>query len=482
MNLLERVQDYLAHEQLLRPESRAVVAVSGGPDSLCLLHVLQRLSAYRLHVAHLDHGLRSDSAAEAHFVRETAQAWGLPVTVGQADLGGPDRQGPGLEQEARDARYRFLVRVAEDWGAEAIVTGHTASDQVETIVMHFLRGAGVHGLRGMRPRVDLSTWGFLQLERPIHLVRPLLECTRDETRAYCQRHDLSPRQDPSNLDRTYLRNRIRLDLIPVLEEYQPALHSILPRTGRVMRATADLLDELAQEALEDCARTAGKQSWALVRDRYTGLPLIVRWEVIRRLVRALGPEVDELDFETVERAQTAIQAGLEGRHSLAADLELESAGAEVVIRRQGARVRFPQVPQIEDEGDVQLPAEIDLADGWRLTLSIQALAEDERFAITRGAGGWSDPYRDALDADGLARRLTLRSPREGDRFQPLGMEGSMPLADFFINEGIPRLQRKRWPLLTSEGVVVWVAGLRLADSVRVTENSDEIVHLKLHKP
>ncbi len=479
MDLLERMREFLARERLLRAESRIVVAVSGGPDSLCLLHLLWRLSAYDLHVAHLDHGLRSESAAEAQFVRETGEEWGLPVTVVQAEPGGEMRQEAGVEQAAREARYRFLVRVAKDYGAEAIVTGHTASDQVETIVMNFLRGAGVHGLGGIEPWVDLSQWTFLDLEQPLALVRPLLNITGAETRAYCERHRLSPRHDPSNLDRTYLRNRVRLDLIPILENYQPALDSVLLRTGRVMRAAAGLLEELTDEAIEHSVRPAGTEARALAREPYQRLPLVVRWELLRRLLREMDPGEGEVSFEVVERAQKVIEQGRDGRHTLIGDLELEAAGAEFVLRGRGALVRFPQVPQIDEQCDCDPPAEVPLADGWRLTLSVEPLDLAERDRILQGAGDWADPHREAVDAAKLPRPLHLRAPRNGDRFQPLGMEGSMPLSDFFINEGISRLQRPRWPLLTADGIVIWVVGVRVSDLAKVTADTDEIVRLEV---
>src|SRR5688572_15639933 len=228
MDLHKRVWDALNSQQLLSLETPLVVAVSGGPDSLCLLHVLHKLSVehpLRLHVAHLDHGLRPEAHDEATFVRQEAESLGLPVHLGTADTrayAAKHRQ--STEEAARSVRYAFLAEVARLAGARHVVVAHTADDQAETVLMHFLRGAGLAGLKGMLPVTELGSWmsevrgqrSELSDVRPLtsdlFLVRPLLTTTRAEVEAYCAENGLAPRRDASNADTQYLRNRLRHEL------------------------------------------------------------------------------------------------------------------------------------------------------------------------------------------------------------------------------------------------------------------------------
>ena len=243
MTLMQTVRSTFQRYHLIDPGQALVVGVSGGPDSLCLLHVLRELApdlALRLHVAHLHHGLRGvDADADAAFVQETAVAWGLPVTIEHADVAALAQQtGMSLEEAARHARYSFLARVAERNGARAIAVGHTADDQVETVLMHFLRGSGLAGLRGMQPVSDFGFW--MRGAEPAAaiggavLLRPMLSVSRAEILDYCADHGLTPRFDRSNEDTTFFRNRLRHELLPLLETYNPQIRRILLNSATVL--------------------------------------------------------------------------------------------------------------------------------------------------------------------------------------------------------------------------------------------------------
>lgn len=242
-----RVQAYLSAYQLWRSDAHLLVAVSGGPDSLALLHMLWQLREqcpFQIHVAHFDHQLRGpQSAAEAAFVAATATAWQLPVTVGTANL--PAQLGPGTNKAAaaRAARYRFLATLAAQLQAAAVLVAHHADDQAETVLLHLLHGAGSAGLRGMHVATAWAVWGRPYLPNataplastgPV-LLRPLLDTSRAELEAYCTQHQLDPRHDPSNHDQQAIRNRIRHHLIPILASYNPQISAALGRTAELLR-------------------------------------------------------------------------------------------------------------------------------------------------------------------------------------------------------------------------------------------------------
>lgn len=305
MDLLHRVTAFCDRYALLPHGARVVVAVSGGPDSLCLLHLLGRLREARrltLHVAHLDHRLRPDSADDARFVAEVARAWQLPVVVEQADVAAlAQRQGEGLEAAARAARLDFLARAAQELGADRIALGHNADDQAETVLLRLLRGAGPGGLAAMRPRRRLderdpdSPW----------LIRPLLETPRSAIEAYCAAQGLVPRRDSTNDTTIFLRNRVRGYILPLLKTYNPNIVATLGRTARICAEEDDLLQQLTRQSWE---RNVRVEDGAITIDRpaFAALHPALQRRIIRQAAAVLGLR---LEARHLDLALAAIAAG-----------------------------------------------------------------------------------------------------------------------------------------------------------------------------
>ena len=255
------VADALQSAPVFEMGAPLVVGVSGGADSLCLLHALHALRALapelglRLHVAHLDHGLRATSAADAAWVRALCVAWELPCTLDRCDVRAlAEREGRSLEDAARQARYRFLAQVARQVGARAVAVGHTADDQAETVLLHLIRGTGLEGLAGMAPD---AAWPLPDEQGTdgLRLLRPLLALTRADTEAYCAAVGLTPRQDESNRDLAYARNRVRLELLPLLRELNPGITATL---GRTAAAIAGDVAALRSVELRGLGRNRGR--------------------------------------------------------------------------------------------------------------------------------------------------------------------------------------------------------------------------------
>ncbi len=260
MPLLEQVKKTIQRYQMLGSGDAVVVGVSGGPDSLCLLHLLLCLRDeydLTLHIAHLNHRLRGTEAdSDAAFVGQLAQKWALPATVESRDVAALAEEGRlAIEEAARQARYAFLARTARQVGAQRIAVGHNADDQVETIVMHWLRGAGLAGLRGMQPVSKLEEMRLGEEKEAVGhktvdllLIRPLLETPRSAIEAYCAAHELEPRFDRSNLDTTYYRNRLRHELLPFLETFNPRIREVILRSASIFSADYAYLREQAIQA------------------------------------------------------------------------------------------------------------------------------------------------------------------------------------------------------------------------------------------
>ena len=258
MDFLTNLHRFITRHDLLPRGSPVIVGVSGGADSLCLLHALHALAPdneWRLHVAHLNHQLRgAEAQADADFVRDIAQHWGLPYTIESRDVAAFARHHKlSLEEAARQVRYGFLLDVAQAQHSDVIAVAHNADDQTESVLMHLLRGSGLAGLRGMLPKMRLEEYRILHpqsaIQNPkskIYLVRPLLEIPRSAIDEYCQQHDLHPRVDATNADTTYFRNRLRHELLPTLETYNPNIRSILRRTADVIAAEYEILQAHTQ--------------------------------------------------------------------------------------------------------------------------------------------------------------------------------------------------------------------------------------------
>lgn len=476
--LTERVAAYLAREHLLSPDQKVVVGVSGGPDSLCLLDVLTGLGFPTL-VAHFDHRWRSGSWRDAQFVLRTARRLGLPAVVERAERG---EATPGADEEAaRISRYRFLVREARRWGASAIATGHTADDQAETILMHLLRGTGVHGLRGMTPRTDLRTWGALGNPNDLSLVRPLLGTTRAETEAYCRERGFRPRRDPTNLDRSFFRNRLRHELLPTLARYNPRIRDILVRTGEVMRQEVEMVEAMVEAAAPAVLDSNAAGTVRIDRNAFLSQPGPVQAGLLVRGARLLAPDLRDFGFEAVALARARLESTRRGRRTpLSNGLELVESGAWSLLVRLGESPALQEYPLLPRKSPAHLVAgaPVLLHGGWRLTLS--RTPRPVAPPTVRGVNGLT---REAwVNRDRVDRDLVVRGPRPGDRMQPLGMVGHRKLSEIFNTAKIPAEARSRWPVVVCGEAVVWLCGLRVDDAFRLTPEATSALVLRLEDP
>ncbi len=448
----------------LDPTRPIVAGVSGGADSLCLLGVLHE-AGYPVVAAHFNHRLRPEADREQAAVEALARSLGLDFVAGAADVGAfAEAEGLSIEQAARTLRYRFLFAEARQRGAQAVAVGHTADDQVETVLMHFLRGSGLSGLKGMTWRALLPSF-----DPVIPLVRPLLGLRRADTEAYCRERHWQPVQDPSNADPAYLRNRLRHELLPALEAYNPRLRQALLRAASALQGDFELLDEIVAAAWERALRLCQPGFVALDRAALTGMSRPLRRNLFRRAAGLLRPGLGDLDFASLERAADLRPADLTG------GLRLFVEGGLIYLAACEADLPMADYPQVDGPRPLLEPR-TDLGGGW--TLAIERMARDEVLSDDYSS---SDPWTAWLDAEALVGPLSVRPRRPGDRFQPLGMGEPMKLQDFFVNAKLPRRARARWPLVCAGEQIVWAPGLRLAHPVRVTAGTRRLLKLRLFR-
>ncbi|HQE91940.1 MAG TPA: tRNA lysidine(34) synthetase TilS [Anaerolineae bacterium] len=485
MDLLRDVQHTIETYHLLQPGARVVVGVSGGPDSVVLLHVLRRLAEpldLTLHVAHLHHAIRGAEAdADADFVAALAVDWGLPCTVERVDVRAiAERHKLALEEAARYARYTFLCQVAQQSGATCIAVGHNADDQSETVLMHLLRGAGPAGLRGMLPATPLRDYHLLSASlKPnaeLTLIRPLLYVPRADIAAYCAEQQLATRFDRSNLDTTFFRNRLRHEVLPYLAQINPHIAERLRNLAEVVRADYDMLHEFVSVAWDTLLVKESADILSFNLAGWREQPLSIQRAIIRRAAYKLCSSLRDVSFIHVEDAARVAQEGATGAQAtLPHGLRLTVDYTTITIAAGDALHLPPESPWLEPDAPLPfaVPGEITLREGWRLHVqdvphwNLEAIADN------------CNPLVAWMNADVLGDAPLLRTRQRGDTFQPHGMDGAtVRLSDLLTNVKVPRLWRDHIPLVEAGGRILWVVGVRLSEAAVVRPDTQRVVYLR----
>ncbi len=483
MSLLRDVQDYSRQHRLLEADECIVVGVSGGPDSVMLLHVLKTLPLHlKLHVAHLHHGMRgADADADANFVAALAAKWGLPCTIERADVPAVARREKlPLEEAARRVRYAFLGQLAQHVAAHKIAVGHNADDQAETVLMHLLRGAGPAGLRGMTPLTRLRDYRLLttptDFAPELVLIRPLLATPRAAIADYCQEHALETRFDLSNLDTTLFRNRLRHEVLPYLADINPRIAQRLQYLAEVVRADYELLQEFVSVAWDALLLEAHDDALVFDLHNWRAQPLALQRALIRCAAGTLRRTLRDVDFVHVEDAVHVALNGVTGAEAtLPHGLRLTVGYTTLTIADQRALNLPAEQPWLPPKTSMPLPipGTLELPNGW--TLQTQPAAHWDLATIAANR----HPFNAWMDAAVLADAPCLRTRQAGDRFCPQGLGGAeVRLSDFLINLKVPHPWRDHLPLVEAGGRILWVAGLRLAETALVRPETVGVVALR----
>lgn len=454
--LLSRVEQTIRRQRLFSPGDTLIVAFSGGADSLALLDLLSRLPDRNLHLiaAHLNHCLRGiESDADEEFCRGMASRYAIPFESGRIDVRGMASDlRLNLEDAGRQARMEFLDEVRRKYGAAAVVLAHHADDQAETVLMRLLRGSGMTGLSGMAYRNARGN------------VRPLLEISRFEIEQYLRARGLEWREDASNSDTIYLRNRIRHQLLPLLEEYNPAIRSSLAKTASIIGGDEALLNELTERAVAGSCRMGEGRVVCSVR-QLCALNSALRRRVLRHAFKRLTG--------TLERVSR--------RHIDALCDMIDSA-------RPNSRLPLPQGVRAVREYDrlLLMHADEDLLDSaFELQITEPGcyqlpLGGFMTVDVTGSALFPTDVHTACLDPAKTPFPWLVRTCRPGDRITPFGMNGRKKVKDIFIDRKIPLSERARIPLLFCGDDLIWIAGVCVSELSRIETPSAATVQVRWH--
>jgi len=514
-DLESKVLDFIQRYSLILRNEPVVVGVSGGADSVCLLHVLvewRRRLGIKLHVAHLDHEIRGvESQADAEYVSNLAGSLGIPITIDRQDVAAYRTERKcSLEEAARELRYAFFARVARKVGAQRIATGHTRDDQVETILMHILRGTGITGLCGLAPcsPIAYDSQGMsLPAQAPsvtkrqpsnLLVIRPLLDITREETASYCQKHQLEPRIDSSNLSPSFFRNRLRLHLLPLLRQYNPSIDQALLRLADIAKEDNGFIEQQASGLWDEVARQENNTIY-LDKKQVGGLPIALQRHLLRVAVTKLAGDVRDIEASHIEAARSLLNKQPSKRVSLPHGLICQGGYDELAITRHRSVIAPPlsviaseawqselppcPFPPLPDEFHLKVPGKTAFP-GWNVLASI--VREQVSFLSSRGATSTSERTCQNnlvahFDLQKTGMNLCVRKRRPGDRFQPLGMNMPKKLHEFMVDAKIPRSWRGRIPIVCTPQQIIWVVGWRIDDRIKLAEASKEILRLEFIK-
>jgi tRNA(Ile)-lysidine synthase len=464
-SLRDAVKWSIVSDELIRRDGLVLTAVSGGADSMAMLSILHGLSGelkFRVAVGHFDHKLRAESANERRLVEEFTASLSLPFHSAEEDVRAlSESTGDSLEESARKARYRFLNGVAARIRADHIATGHTRNDHIETVLMRIIRGTGIRGLAGI-PR------------RRGKLIRPLLSTGRADTLSYCLAEGIPFAKDPSNEDRRHFRNRIRLDLLPLLStDYHPAVEVNLGRLARNAETVIASIRTVTDPIIEKNLKEPLAGQWILDTREIGGLDdtsIVVLFGDLFGEKLSCDMDFTRTHYEQLVRLVRDARAS--GRALSLPGVTVKKEYENLVISRTGG-----PAPSDSPGGHrtiLPLPGEAKSA-GVEIRTEIvdRSTVDDATLASSAGHA--------CFDRDCLVPPLTLRNPVPGDRMQPFGMNGTKKLSDIFTDKKIPVRKRATSLVITDANDILWLVGVTTSEKSRVGSGTREIVRILVEK-
>ena len=462
--LIENVRGVLESGGYVGRGARLLVGVSGGPDSTALLSSLVELREsceIELHVAHVDHGLRPESGGDAAYVRRLCARWNVPTTVRRVDVDALQREERlSMEDAARKARHTVFLEEATATGAEAIVLGHTADDHIETALLNLLRGAGLRGLAGMS---ELAESAFMRPDgKRVPIIRPLLSMTRAEVMNYLRERRLRPREDASNTDPAHLRNRVRHELLPLLEDIRTGASEAIGRASEDARRALEYLESQADDVWRGaCELVADDQSIRIDRGAMRGAHVALRHVVLERAVIALLSSAEGLSRANYVAMDALIVDGRTGSGiTLPRGLRMTClSGSQAVLSIGEPSVPIARVAAAELclDGETR-------AGGWMFTAR-QAECGIELSASAEGAELLPGSLVAIVPQGDGQRQLCVRTRENGDLIRLSG--GHRKVQDVFVDRKIPRAWRNNIPIVcdAETGQILWLTGVAVAAGV-----------------
>lgn len=454
--------------QMLQKGDRIIVAVSGGPDSICLLHLLSSIKdefALELYAAHVNHCLRGkESEGDEAYVRDFCKSIGIPLYTKKVDINEYAKNKKlSSETAGREVRYLFFSELLEKLKADKIALAHNANDQAETMLMRIMRGTGIEGLLGIKP-----------IREGIY-IRPLLFLTRKEIERYCKENQLNPRIDSSNLQNIYNRNKIRLELIPYIQEnFNKDIIQSLNRLSMLITADNDFIEQESELRYESYSKRENKKV-ILVKEAFNEKEAIIT-RMLRMAIRDIKGDLNNFEAKHIYDVMALQSQGTGKSIMLPGGITADNTYGDISLyyRSKEKDLIKAEVFEIIDTNKLETAEK----SGTAIQIRLKETDYEIKFSFEDKGLGLNlkkDNFVKFFDYEKIKSKIIIRTRKEGDKFTPYGMKGQKKLKDFFMDEKIPKDQRDTIPLLCFDEEIAWVVGYRVSENFKVTKDTNKIL-------
>ena len=453
----DRILYNIKKYNLIENGDNVVIGLSGGPDSMALLYVLLDIVEidFNIYIAHVNHGVRGDDAlADEIFVKNLAKKLNLPYYSTRVNMEQYAKdKGISSEEAGRELRYGFFRKILAELGGGKIAVAHNKNDQAETLLMRLLRGTGIDGLRGM---------DFISDD----IIRPILNIERSEIEKFLKDRNIETRLDKTNLEPIYNRNKIRLELIPYIEEnFNPNIIDTLWRTSRIATIDSDFLEEYTKKAYDKIVKKKGKHSIILNRELFLKEEQSIQQRIIRNTIININGSIQGISEKHVVNILDLFREGDTGKSiDIIDNLVAKTSYNEIIIEKK------------EDFNPKDYLYEILIED----TTYIEDLGLEittELTTVDKVNFNNIDRFTKYFDYNKIDGKLYIRNRKPGDRFVPYGMKGSKKIKDYFIDEKIPKDERNKIPILIDNKNIIWIMGLRISDLYKITKCTEKVLKI-----
>lgn len=464
--MIKKFKEFIEKNELIKKGDGVVVGLSGGPDSVCLLHLLHSIKEeYDLKIvgAHINHMIRGEEAnKDEEYAKELCKSLGLDFHSIRVDIEGlAKKEGVSTETAGRDVRYGFFQKIRKEYGYNKIATAHNANDQAETILMRIMRGTGIEGLLG------------IPVKRDGVFIRPILGIERNDIEEYCEKNKLNPRIDKTNLETIYSRNRIRLDILPYMKEhFNEDIVNTINRMSEILSFDNDFINkEVEKEYKEKCIEK--EERIIIKKELFLGDKAIIT-RVIRKSLTNVSKSIYDFELKHINDVISLNNIGTNKRIDLPNGIIAENIYGDIEIKKKEA---LDKSFKKEETEIIIEKKDIDKEE-------LEYLGYNFKFQVLKDAKKLKFNNNDLIkyfDYDKLNKCVILRARKNGDKIVPFGMKGSKKLKDIFINMKVPKNQRDITPILQFDDNIAWVVDVKLSDIFKVTKDTKTILKVICEK-
>ncbi|CAH2211812.1 tRNA lysidine(34) synthetase TilS [Tepidibacter aestuarii] len=458
--IINKVRETIKKHNLVNDGDKIILGVSGGPDSICMLHILNYLKDefnIKIYAAHLNHKIRGiEAQKDAMYVAKICDIMRVPCFIRAIDVPAYcNENGVTLEEGARILRYNMFFEIKDKISADKIAIAHNINDQAETVIMRMMRGTGLQGLKG------------IQYKREDGIIRPLLDVDREEIEAYCEQNNLSPRIDQTNLEEIYTRNKIRLKLIPyMIENFNPNLKESIARMANLLKDDGDFIMEQSNKSFDEMCSKISDNTISMDIEKFINAHRALKNRIIRKCIDYVLGNIKGIEQKHIQDVNNLINS-----HKNNSRIDLPKG---ILVYKKGGRIIFTDEEMIEEKisYDYIIPKS-----GYIKIKESNTIVESKILNIDEYEKSSNDKYTKFFDADKIKGSLHIRNRRNGDKIKLLGLGGSKKIKDLFIDLKIPKEERDLVPILSDEKGIIWVIGHRMSEDYKIDSNTKNVLRI-----